>query len=500
VLFTTTTFVLLFLPIVLGGYFLIGQRSPTGAAMWLFVASVFFYGYWMPEFTLLLLTSIAVNFAFGSAIARSMGVDRRFGPLSLPRALLVAGVTFNLGLLGYFKYANFFVDNLNVALGQHWQLGEIILPIGISFYSFTQIAFLVDTSAGKVAEFRAVQYGLFVTYFPHLVAGPVLHHAQMMPQFADAAVYRFQPANFLAGVLIFGIGLFKKVVLADGVAPFADAVFNPADAGALPSTGEAWLGATAYSLQLYFDFSGYSDMAIGLSWMFNIRLPINFDSPYRATSISEFWRRWHISLSKFLRDYLYIALGGNRKGAVRRYINLGMTMVLGGLWHGASWSFVLWGALHGAYLMVNHGFRALCDRTDWARRLTSRRAFGVVGWVLTMLAVIVAWVFFRAHSLDGALRMLGAMAGAGADATGARVMLWNAGLGFSVGLGWCALLALAAVVLPNSNLIGERVRQWFARSRDARSALGTVALLTMLFLVLVNAARDSASAFIYFNF
>ncbi len=497
-LFTTATFVLLFLPIVLGGYFLLGLRWHGAALAWMFAASVFFYGWWMPAFTLLLLFSIAVNFALGGAIARSRAGPGPSGAGPRTKALMLAGVAFNLGLLAYFKYANFFVDNLNAALGTDWRLGAIVLPIGISFYSFTQIAFLVDTAQGKVAEFRATHYGLFVSYFPHLVAGPVLHHAQMMPQFAQRDVCRFQGGNFAAGLVIFAAGLLKKVVLADGVAPYADAVFNPADAGQLPTLAEGWLGAMAYTLQLYFDFSGYSDMAIGLSWMFNVRLPFNFDSPYRAANISDFWRRWHMTLSAFLRDYLYIALGGNRKGPVRRYLNLAATMVLGGLWHGASWSFVLWGALHGTYLMINHGFRAWCTKAGWAEALDRSRVFSLVAWALTMAAVIAAWVFFRAHSHDGALRVLAAMVGAGTRGT--DTLLWNAGLSLPVGTLWCVVLGAIALLPYNSNRLGETVRNALAEPRPLRLALGTVATVLGLFLVLVNTARDSVSAFIYFNF
>ena len=499
-LFTTSTFIVLFLPAALLGYFVLGRRSPGAAAAWLFAASLFFYGYWMPEFTLLLLASIAANFGFGMRIGAAHRAATRLGPYRASTLWLAAGVTFDLALLGYFKYANFFVDNVSALLGTEWRIGQVILPIGISFYTFTQIAFLVDTWYGKVNEYRPVHYGLFVTYFPHLVAGPVLHHAQMMPQFANPAVYRFDAANFFGGVVIFGIGLFKKVVLADGVAPYADAVFAPADAGHLPGTGEAWLAALAYTLQLYFDFSGYSDMAIGLSWMFNIRLPYNFDSPYKAASISDFWRRWHISLSRFLRDYLYIALGGNRKGPVRRYLNLAATMVLGGLWHGASWSFVLWGALHGAYLMVNHAFRAAVERLGWHATLDRSRAFHALAWASTMLAVVVAWVFFRAETLPGALRVLEAMLGQGAAVADAGRLLWNAGLAASVGWGWVAVLGAAAVWAPNSNRIGERVLAAFAQSDQRWAFWGAAGLVGTLFVALVNNARDSVSAFIYFNF
>ena len=492
-LFTTAQFVLLFLPVTLLGFFLAGRHSHKAAAAWLFVASLFFYGWWMPVFTWLLLASISVNFVVGLRIAKSLATRP-----SGARLWLMLGITINLVLLAYFKYANFFVDNLNMALGTQWHIGRVILPIGISFYSFTQIAYLVDTYRAKVREAQPVHYGLFVTYFPHLIAGPVLHHAQMMPQFADPAIYRFNGANFAAGLAIFAIGLAKKVVFADGVAPYADAVFKPADSGMTPDAIEAWLGMSAYTLQLYFDFSGYSDMAIGLSWMFNIRLPFNFDSPYRATSISEFWRRWHITLSTFLRDYLYIALGGNRHGSARRYINLATTMVLGGLWHGASWSFVIWGALHGAYLMVNHAFRALCGAT-LCQRLDANRLFGAFGWALTLLAVMVAWVFFRAETLPGALRVLQGLVSAPA-ADGVRPLLWNAGLQPAVGALWCAVLGLLAFTAPNSNRIGTALHALVRRGAIRRGVVGGMAGAAVLMLVTVNTARDSVSAFIYFNF
>jgi alginate O-acetyltransferase complex protein AlgI len=496
-LFTTAAFALLFLPATLAGFFILGRWTPRGAALWLALASVFFYGYWMPEFTLLLLASIGVNFRIGLSIARATSASpARADPAA--KAWLVAGVAVNLLLLAYFKYANFFVDNLNLLTGAGWQIGRVPLPIGISFFTFTQIAFLVDTYQRRVSEYRLIHYGLFVSYFPHLVAGPVLHHAQMMPQFANPAIYRFDGANFTAGLAIFCIGLLKKVVLADGISPYADAIFKPVDAGMTPELGEAWLGALAYTFQLYFDFSGYSDMAIGLSWMFNIRLPFNFDSPYRATSISDFWRRWHISLSNFLRDYLYITLGGNRKGPVRRYANLAITMLLGGLWHGASWSFVLWGGLHGAYLMINHGFRALCGRRVCAS-LDGSRVFSVVSWFVTMLAVIVAWVFFRSETFTGSLRMLQGMAGVnGVDAV--QPLLWNAGLRGSTGMVWCAALAAIAFLAPNSNRIGEALLAAVRLRTNVRAVVFGFALCTGLFLVLLNTARDSVSPFIYFNF
>ena len=265
-LFTTAAFLLLYLPLTLAGFFLLGRWRPSAAAAWLLLASLVFYAHWMPAFTLLLLASIVANFWLGRQIVHALRAGRR----PSARWWLAIGVSMNLGALGYFKYANFFVDNVNAVLGLDWAPARVILPIGISFYTFTQIAYLADAFQGKVDESNPIHYGLFVTYFPHLVAGPVLHHAQMMPQFADAAIYRPQARRFVGGLVIFAIGLFKKVVLADGIAPYADAIFVPVDAGATPTTLEAWLGSLAYTLQLYFDFSGYSDMAIGLSHLFNV--------------------------------------------------------------------------------------------------------------------------------------------------------------------------------------------------------------------------------------
>ncbi|WP_326540109.1 MBOAT family O-acyltransferase [Pseudorhodoferax sp.] len=495
-LFTTAAFLLLYLPVTLAGFFLIGRRSPAAAAGWLFLASLFFYAYWMPVFTLLLLASITGNFLTGRRIVAALHVQRR----PAAKRWLVAGLVFNLGLLAYFKYANFFIDNVNAVLGVQWHIGAIVLPIGISFYTFTQIAFLADSYQGKVNEANPVHYGLFVTYFPHLVAGPVLHHAQMMPQFADRSIYTPRADRLIGGLSIFAIGMFKKVVLADGISPYADAVFRPVDGGALPTTMEAWLGAVAYTLQLYFDFSGYSDMAVGLSWLFNVRLPFNFDSPYRARNISDFWRRWHISLSTFLRDYLYVPLGGNRLGAVRRYANLSITMLLGGLWHGASWSFVIWGGLHGLYLMVNHGFRALLGdaRRD---RLEAVAAYRWASWGLTLLAVVLAWVFFRAETLGGALRMVQAMlVPAAMGEPVVHALLWDAGLDRRQGWGWCVVLGAVALFAPNSNRIGEGVLRALARPSWWRAALAGAVLCALALLLLLNVTRDSVSAFIYFNF
>lgn len=405
-LFNSFTFLFLFLPAVLLGFFLIGRYSRTLAALWLFTSSLFFYGWWNPFFTGLLLFSIFLNYSIGTVLARENARHH----VTRGKWLLGIGVAANLGLIAYFKYANFFVETGNAALGLGWQIEAIVLPLGISFYTFTQIAFLVDAHRGEVKEVNFIHYGLFVTYFPHLIAGPVLHHKEMMPQFALAETYRARWDKLSVGLTMVSIGLFKKVVLADGVAPFATPVFKAASEGVSVNFLEAWVGALAYTFQLYFDFSGYSDMAIGLSLLFGVKLPLNFDSPYKAVNIIDFWRRWHMTLSRFLRDYLYFPLGGNRKGPARRYVNLLVTMVLGGLWHGAGLTFVVWGALHGIYLVVNHAWhrirRALghdLDRSTWPGR--------VAGMTLTFLAVVVGWVFFRADSLDAARIMLGGMCG-----------------------------------------------------------------------------------------
>ena len=346
-LFNSYEFIFLFLPVTFLVFMRLGARHRRWAAGWLAVASLGFYAWWNPAFLPLLLASIACNYLVGLRLARPVIAAWS------RKTVLALSITANLGLLAYFKYANFLLDNLNLVIGTDYRL-DLVLPLGISFFTFTQIAFLVDAYQGKAKEYHPVDYCLFVTFFPHLIAGPVLHHQEMMPQFARAETYRPNPENIAVGIAIFSIGLVKKVLIADAMAAHATPVFEAAEQGATLSFFTAWEGALAYTFQLYFDFSGYSDMAIGLARLFGITLPANFDSPYRAVNIIDFWRRWHMTLSRFLRDYLYIRLGGNRKGPVRRYMNLFVTMLLGGLWHGAGWTYVVWGGLHGCYLIANH--------------------------------------------------------------------------------------------------------------------------------------------------
>ena len=405
-LFNSYVFIFAFLPLTLAGFFILGRYRPMLAAAWLTAASLFFYGWWNPVYVWLLALSFVFNYACGITIVRA-GVR---GDQRMRKRMLIFAVTMNLVVLGYYKYANFFLASINHVSGAGLTFGEIVLPLGISFFTFTQIAFLADAYYGKAREYNFVHYGLFVTYFPHLIAGPILHHAEMMPQFGQPATYRFSFENAAVGTTIFVIGLFKKVILADSVGAYAKPVFDAAAAGVELTLLEAWCGALAYTFQLYFDFSGYSDMAIGLSRLFGVTLPLNFHSPYQAVNIIDFWRRWHMTLSRFLRAYLYIPLGGNRKGVARRYLNLMITMALGGLWHGAGWTFVLWGMLHGLYLVINHGWHALRVRLghDLKRSTWWGRACACL---VTFVAVVIGWVLFRAADLTAAVAMLKAMAG-----------------------------------------------------------------------------------------
>jgi alginate O-acetyltransferase complex protein AlgI len=404
-LFSSYTFLFQFLPATLLAFAAARRHSPRAGIMVLLGASLFFYGAWRPVYLLLLLASIAVNFCLG---LRMQDPLRR-------RATGIFGVALNLAVLCYFKYTGFLLDSLNNVTGLSLPFANIILPLGISFFTFQQIAYLVDVMRGARVERDIVSYALFVTFFPHLIAGPLVHHAEMIPQFKRGRTGR---SSVLAarGLAIFAAGLFKKVVIADNLAQFVSPVFAHLDAGGGVTTPWAWLATLAYSLQIYFDFSGYSDMAIGLALLFGIRLPVNFRSPYKAASIVDFWRRWHITLSRFLRDYLYIPLGGNRLGEPRRYLNLLVTMLLGGLWHGAGWNFLAWGGLHGIYLGINH----LWHSWRGGARLPSGPlavATRILSWAVTFFAVVIAWVFFRARTMAGAGQMLGSLFGLEADSS-----------------------------------------------------------------------------------
>ena len=363
-LFNSYAFIFIFLPITMVGYWLLVRWWPDTCVVWLSAASLAFYAGWNPRYIPLLMASVVGNYAFSKLIRRARRTSgrRAFG-------ILTCAIVSNLALLGYFKYANFFVEVVQEATGLNYSVGAIILPLGISFFTFTQIAFLVDLSRGETSNLSFPKYFLFVTFFPHLIAGPILHHASIIPQFSWPRDQRKRDLE--VGIAIFIFGLFKKVIIADSLTKFVTPVFDIAAQGHGLGLVESWAGVVAFSLQLYFDFSGYSDMAIGLARMCGVRFPLNCASPYKAHNIIGFWRRWHMTLSQFLRDYLYIPLGGNRRGSARRYINLIVTMVLGGLWHGASWTFVLWGTLHGIYLVLNHAWQ-FCRAQFGLRRCSTR--------------------------------------------------------------------------------------------------------------------------------
>jgi alginate O-acetyltransferase complex protein AlgI len=418
VLFNSTDFLVYFLPIALAGFFLLGALNLTRFAVsWLTLTSLFFYGWWNVSYVPLLIGSMVVNFAIG----RSLSHQRR-------KWLLVAGVTANLALLGVYKYAGFFVTTINEIFGPHWPVPDIALPLAISFFTFQQIAYLSDAYDGVAEEPSFSNYCMFISFFPHLIAGPITHHKEMLPQFRDSRIFRPQPMMLALGVTMFLIGLFKKVALADTLGVWASPVFHASDLGQAMTALDAWSGAIAYMLQIYFDFSGYSDMAIGLGLMFGVRLPQNFDSPYKARNIIEFWSRWHMTLTRFLTAYIYnpISISLNRArmrkgkpGLRRGKTTIGafgvliatptvITMTLAGLWHGAGWQYIVFGALHGIYLTVNHAWRTLKAR--WARPADSNNPIArIASTLLTLLCVLIALVFFRSINVRSACHMLSEM-------------------------------------------------------------------------------------------
>ncbi|MDB5293504.1 MAG: acetyltransferase [Phycisphaerales bacterium] len=416
--------------------------------------------------------SIVFNFALG-VLLRWRSRTQRFA-----YAVLCVGVIANVAALAYFKYANFLLENFAALTGHAARHLNIILPLGISFFTFTQIAFLVDAYRGRAKELGFSRYGLFVSFFPHLIAGPIVHHSELMPQFASKGAKRWNAANVNIGIAFLSLGLFKKIIIADSCAPWAARVFETV--GSFPIE-YAWRGAIAYTMQLYFDFSGYSDMAIGLAMMFNIRLPDNFDSPYKSVSIVDFWRRWHMTLSRFLRDYLYIPLGGNRKGESRRQVNLMLTMLIGGIWHGAGWTFAVWGLYHGVLLTVNHA---------WAR--TKIPLPSLLARLLTFVAVVVGWVVFRAKDLGVAGRLLRTMVACDWHHKYALIVdpverRWE----------WGVLIFL--LLLVN---FGPTTKQWVeARTLTYRRAV----LLAVMFFICLLWMHDAGlthkpQPFIYFNF
>lgn len=388
-LFNSYVFIFAFLPVALAGCFLavrfFGREAGT---LWLVLASLFFYGWWDVCYVPLLLASIMFNYWAGRKIERH--------PHEKP--WLILGLAVNLALLGYFKYTDFFLGTVNDVLGTAmFDLPHIVLPLGISFFTFTQSAYLIDAYRGETKGYSFLTYCEFVTIFPHLIAGPIINHKDMIPQFLDAENYHVRVDHLMLGLSIFVIGLFKKVMIADSLSTWVGEAFSAADSLTLL---EAWFGALGYTFQLYFDFSGYSEMAIGLGIMLNLKFPMNFDAPYQSLSIIDFWRRWHMTLGLWVRNYLYIPMGGNRHGQLAKMRNLLVSMLLIGLWHGAGWTFVLWGGVHGILLVINHLWRRL--------EVSLPR---ILCWLLTFTSVVCCWVLFRADSPSDACAILVAMAG-----------------------------------------------------------------------------------------
>lgn len=477
-LFNSYEFVFVFLPLTLLIYFTLARylshKLATGS---LVVASLVFYSYWDIRYLLLLLGCILFNYTIGSLIEKNRS-----------KLLVIFGIVSNLSLLGYFKYTAFIIQSINDVFCSSLFVPHIILPLGISFFTFTQIAYLVDVYRGETEKYSLLNYSLFVTVFPHLIAGPILYHKHIIPQFLDAKNYSLSAKNLSLGIVIFSLGLFKKVVIADNIAPWVNVIFDHASEVTFI---EAWAGAVGYTLQLYFDFSGYSEMAVGLGLMLNLNLPINFNSPYKATSIIDFWRRWHITLSAFLKNYLYIPLGGNRCGKNKRIRNLMITMLLGGLWHGAGWTYVVWGGLHGMYLVINHFWRK-----------ASFRLPNILAWGLTFTSVVIAWVFFRADSISQALSLLQTMGGLKGIVLPQALSKFYISEKFGIQFGYLRFLAGGSIQVAVLTMLvifvtfcknPHQILSEFRPSNNWAFALAVIIVIALLNL-------NNATVFLYFQF
>ncbi|MFZ5448088.1 MAG: MBOAT family O-acyltransferase [Thermodesulfobacteriota bacterium] len=481
-LFNSYEYILIFLPLSLIVYFILNYSKLTLAAKtWLVLASLFFYGWWNPKYLPLIMGSILFNFAVGGFLVKANNGT------GVRKAALVVGVAGNIGLLSYFKYYDFFISNLNYATGSNVPLMHIVLPLGISFFTFTQIAYLADTYQGMVTEYGLINYSLFVTFYPHLLAGPIIHHKEMMPQFDRIKNKILNYKNLSMGLFLLSLGLFKKVVIADRFAVWADKGFSHAH---LLNFSEAWITTLSYSMQIYFDFSGYTDMAIGSALMFNIRLPINFNSPYRALNIQDFWRRWHITLSRFLRDYIYIPLGGNRVSEPHIYGNLLITFLIGGLWHGAGWTFVLWGALHGLAIVVHRWWKTL--------GITMPR---LLAWFLTFNFVNITWVFFRGKNFDNAMDVFKGMLGLNGivlpvSLTSPFGFLTKYGVKFGDG-DWDMTIIASLIIFLVLSILFKNSNQMLDDFNPSVANMGFTVLLLVTSVFTMGSLR---SEFIYFNF
>ena len=502
-LFNSVGFLFLFLPIVFALFVFCRGLSWRASMLVLIAGSLVFYGWANPPSVFLILASVGFNYGLGRLFAAGSLAS------TVRKWVLTVGIGSNLALLGYFKYADFFLENVAGLIGIDAQPTGILLPLAISFFTFQQIAYVVDAYRGECGAEGLVKYSCFICFFPQLIAGPIVRHDEFLGQLGPNWLRRSLRFDVYAGLSMFALGLFKKTVLADSAGPIANAVFAIDPAALTPL--EAWIGTFAFSFQIYFDFSGYSDMAIGLARCFGIVLPMNFDSPYKSTSIAEFWRRWHMTLSRFLRDYLYISLGGNRRGFPRQLANLMVVMLLGGLWHGAGWGFVIWGGLHGTYLSINHLWRRFAESASRA----PTQLGGYASRLLTLFAVSIAWVFFRAESATQAFSVIGRMLDlpelAASVAALSSPSAWELGAleatNWSEAPGVIGLLViLAAIVslLPSSQLWLERfdivLRRPIGESTHVFSARAFETAALAVILVLGILAISNTSEFIYFRF
>jgi D-alanyl-lipoteichoic acid acyltransferase DltB (MBOAT superfamily) len=484
-LFNSYIFIFAFLPFTFFVYFYLNSlKLGVAAKSFLVFASLFFYSWWNLAYLPLILSSMLFNYVIGLSLSREWdksGVGKK--------TLLIFGIIANIALLGYFKYADFFIENLNPLLHTDIGLLHLALPLAISFFTFQQIAYLVDSYRGETKEYDFLNYANFVTFFPQLIAGPIVHHKEMMPQFAASTNMVKHYSNIATGLFIFSIGLFKKVIIADTFAIWATAGFDHAP---ILNMAEAWVTSLSYTFQLYFDFSGYTDMAIGAALLFNIKLPLNFNSPYKASSIQDFWRRWHITLSRFLKEYIYIPLGGNRRGEFRTYSNLMATFLIGGIWHGAGWTFLFWGFLHGIAIIIHRAWNQIGFRLN-----------NVLAWFITFNFINITWVFFRAKEWDDAIKVLKGMF------TGALVLplewkeklhfLTNTDIQFGSWLQaisrdeytiyWVLMGIFITVVLKNSNELAARFKP----------SVLTALYAAVLFLAAAS-SLSKLSEFLYFNF
>jgi alginate O-acetyltransferase complex protein AlgI len=539
-LFNSNEFLFGFLPITLFGFFLVGNLSRSWAIRWLILASLVFYAWWRPVNVLIIAPSIVINFAAAWVLLR---LNERKGSTHASKAVLLLGILFNVVFLGYFKYTDFVLGAVNDAFGTDLVLRHIILPLGISFITFQKIAFLIDVQAGRVKSFTFQDYCTFVLFFPQLVAGPIVHYREMMPQF-HAVSCRFNEQDVAVGLTLLSFGLFKKVVLADKIATFVTPIYDHAAAAGGTSFLPAWMAAVGFTLQIYFDFSGYTDMALGLGRFFGIRLPQNFDSPLRASSIIDFWLRWHMTLTRFLTAYIYnplvlwltrrrLAKGlpgfGGRNTTVGAFVHLLMfptliTMLVSGVWHGAGYGFIVWGFLHGLFITINHAWRLVAPRL-WRDRQSYARFMTPVGWVLTFISVAIAMVFFRSPTMMSALDVIRGIFGLHGvtlpqfvfDQLGPLAsMLHGVGViadtgsseGFAKTAMWICILMFVALALPNTLQVMARYEPALG-VRPSKLAIERIAYWTtsLPWAVVVSAAAAAAvvsiggpSEFLYWQF